>query len=326
MADWRKFLGKKERVVAAWLGGARVRLRDREVRLADRPPSHGFWTFEIEGRNAKFVTPPGESVDSDFTGLTKVRGVLVGDVLFAMGAPPEHVELLPDDAPPMFASCTCFRWHDDSLIFGELDFEGEAEELARNALAERRGFEWEKGIPANLRAAFAWAVIKRVAREKDVPVSPREVWPFASEIAEGGDTAATAILDKLEELRHGRRIVVAGGGAIRLGEVLERVRQARGATIENAEERAYEAIAAAGGRVSSVRQLQRGQVLEVDFQFRGERFITLVNALTLQVTDAGICLVDHDDGHAGDRDLTLESLPSAIKEAMDLGVLVITRR
>lgn len=321
MSDWRKFLGKKERVVAAWLGGARVRLRDREVRLAERPEAHGFWAFEVEGRSAK----PLERADADFSGLQKVRGVLVGDVLFAMGAAPERVDLLPDDAPAMFASCTCFRWHDGSLIFGELDFEGEAEELARTALAERRGFEWEKGIPANLRAAFAWAIIKRVARERDVPCSPREAWPYASEIAEGGDTAASAILDKLEELRHGRRIVVAGGAAIRLGAVLERAR--RGAeTIENAEERAYEAIAAAGGRVSSVRQLQRGQMLEVDFQFRGERFITMVNAITLQVVDAGICLVDHGDGHAGDRDLTLESLPSAIKEAMDLGVLVITRR
>ncbi len=322
MSDWRKFLGKKERVVAAWLGGARVRLRDREVRLADRPESHGFWAFEIEGRNAKAL----ERADADFTGLAKVRGVLVGDVLFAMSAPPERVELLPDDEPAMFASCTCHRWHDGSLLFGELDFEGEAEELARAALAERRGFEWEKGIPANLRAAFAWAIIKRVARERDIPCSPREAWPFASEIAEGGDGAAIVVLDKPEELRHGRRVLVAGGAAIRLGAVLEHAAQRGAATLENAEERAYEAIAAAGGRVSSVRHLQQGRMLEVDFQFGGERFITLVDAITLQVRDAGICLVDHGDGHAGDEDLTLESLPSAIKEAMAFGVLVITRR
>jgi hypothetical protein len=325
VSDWRKFLGKKERVVAAWLGGARVRLRDREVRLAERPAAYGFWAFEVEGRNAKLVSSSGERADPDFTGLPKVRGVLVGDVLFASGAPPERVELLPDDEPAMFASCTCHRWHDGSLLFGELDFEGEAEELARAALAERRGFEWEKGIPANLRAAFAWAIVKRVARERDIACSAREAWPFASDIAEGGDGVANMILDKLEELRHGRRIVVAGGAAIRLGAVLERAQRGV-ATLENAEERAYEAIAAAGGRVSSVRQLQRGQLLEVDFQFRGERFITLVHALTLQVADAGICLVDHGDGHAGDAELTLESLPSAIKEAMDAGLLVITRR
>lgn len=56
------------------------------------------------------------------------------------------------------------------------------------------------------------------------------------------------------------------------------------------------------------------------------RFITVCDAITLQVFDAGICLVDHHDEHRGDEELTLESLPSAIHEAMDLGVLVITRR
>jgi hypothetical protein len=323
VSDWRKFLGKKERVVAAWFGGARVRIRDREVRLADTPASPGFWAFEVEGRNAKVI----ERVDPDFTGLAKVRGIIVGDVLFAAGVPPERVQLLPDDEPAMFASCTCFRWHDGTLVFGELDFEGEAEGAARTAFDERRSLEWEKGIPANLRGAFAWATMRRVSRERDIPCSAREAWPHASEIAEGGDAAASELLDRLDQLRHGRRIVVAGGAAIRVGAVLERAARTRGeATLANAEERAYEAIAAAGGRVSSVRHLARGEQLEVDFQFAGERFITLVQALTLQVIDAGICLVDHLDGHAGDEELTLESLPAAIREAMDLGVLVITRR
>lgn len=66
--------------------------------------------------------------------------------------------------------------------------------------------------------------------------------------------------------------------------------------------------------------------MEVTFRFRGNRFITMCHAITLQVVDAGICLVDHGDGHRGDPELTLESLPSAIHEVMTLGVLVITRR
>ena len=66
--------------------------------------------------------------------------------------------------------------------------------------------------------------------------------------------------------------------------------------------------------------------LEVVFRFRGERFITVVHAATLQVIDAGICLVDYEDGHRGDSDLTLESLPSAIREARELDALVVTRR
>ena len=40
------------------------------------------------------------------------------------------------------------------------------------------------------------------------------------------------------------------------------------------------------------------------------------DAITLRVVDAGICLVDHGDGHRGDDDLTLDSLPAAIREAI----------
>ena len=61
-------------------------------------------------------------------------------------------------------------------------------------------------------------------------------------------------------------------------------------------------------------------MIEVRFRFLGETFITVVDAVTLQVHDAGVCLDGSDDA------LTLESLPSAIREAQETGRLVITRR
>ena len=64
--------------------------------------------------------------------------------------------------------------------------------------------------------------------------------------------------------------------------------------------------------------------LEVRYRFMDERFVTVCDAITLQVYDAGVCL-----GHGaerGDRLLTLDSLPSVIREAIDTEVLVITRR
>ncbi len=284
------------------------------------PGEPGWFTFEIEGRNAKRVGP----ADPALEGLPKLRGVLVGDLLFC--GTPERVMLMPADEPAMFASCTCHKWHDGTIVFGELDFEGEVEEATRTAFAEHRTIEWVKGASSQLRAAFGWAMVVRASREKNIPCSVREAWPRLGEIADEGDAAAFALLEHLEEMRHGPRIVVAGE-RIRLRRVIERGAAAHGeATVANGPERAEAALHAAGAHVHSIRRLDGGRHLEVRFFFYGEHFIAMAEALTLNVIDAGICLVDHGDGHRGDEDLTLDSLPSAIREAIDLGVLVITRR
>ena len=78
------------------------------------------------------------------------------------------------------------------------------------------------------------------------------------------------------------------------------------------------ALEKAGAQLLDLRALQ-GQQLEVIFRVDGERFHTVVRADTLQVLDAGICLSGHD------ADLTLESLPGVIREAILEDVLVITR-
>ncbi len=320
MADWRKFIGKKDSVVAVYIDGGRVHFKDRELACEPRPGGAGWYRFEIEGRTAKAMEP----ADPVFEGLAKVRGVLALGTLFAPSSPPEYVELMPPDEPLMFASCTCYRWHSGDLVFGELDFEGETEETARAVFAERGGLEDEKGMAANLRGAFAWATVKRASTDVGIPCSAREAWPHANDVASKGHPAAVALLDRLDELRHGGRIVVAGQ-TIRVRKMVERA-VATDATIGNAPDRAREALEAAGARVTAMRRLAGGYQIEASFTFGGERFISIADSITLQVVDAGICLVDHHDGHRGDRELTLDSLPAAIREAMDLSVLVITRR
>lgn len=56
------------------------------------------------------------------------------------------------------------------------------------------------------------------------------------------------------------------------------------------------------------------------YQFLGERFTSVVHPETLHVFEAGICFAGADE------EVTLESLPSVIREAIEDGVLVITRR
>jgi hypothetical protein len=320
VSDWRKFLGKREAMTLAYFGGTRVRMKDREVRCDAGEP--GWFSFEVEGRNAKRLGP----ADPALEGLTKVRGVLAHDVLFRAGEKPERVELMPEDEPPMFSSAACHRWHDGTLVFGALDFEGEVEEIARDALAERTTIEWVKGASAPLRAAFGWAVVRRASNEKKIPCSVGEVWSKLGDVADAGDAAAIALLERLDEMRHGPRVTIAGVD-IRVRRVVERAtREAGEATYANAAERAETALTAAGAHVHGIRALDGRRQLEARFQFGGERFITIADAITLQIIDAGICLVDHGGGRRADDDLTLDSLPSAIREAMTLGELVITRR
>jgi hypothetical protein len=319
VTDWRKLIGKRESVVMPYFGGSRVRSKDREVTVTERPDEPGWYRFEIEGRKAK----PMEPAEATLAGLPKLRGLLAFESLFVAGTPPEYVRLMPEDEPPLFGSCTCHRWYSGELVFGEMDFEGEAEETARQAFAARTGLDDEKGVSATLRAAFAWATVRRASRERGIPCRPREVWAHASEVASGGHAAAEALLDRFDELRRGKRIVVAGQ-AIHIREMVTRA-TLPAATLDNAAERAETVLTAAGARLTQVRRIAHGAELEVHFEFGGERFVSLVRGLTLQVIDAGICLVDHFDGHRGDDELTLDSLPAAIREAMDLGVLVITR-
>ena len=165
-----------------------------------------------------------------------------------------------------------------------------------------------------------------VLARQESRVSPREVRPKANEIAERGEPAALELLLDLEKLRKvGRVRVGAGRRVIDVHEVIDRAHPLVHPTPENAEDRAEAALAKAGARLSQSRRIDRGQ-MEVTFRFDGQRFICVVHPITLNVIDAGICLVDHEDGHRGDSELTLDSLPSAIREAIDGGVLVITRR
>ncbi|HEV7556434.1 MAG TPA: hypothetical protein VGO00_13300, partial [Kofleriaceae bacterium] len=83
-------------------------------------------------------------------------------------------------------------------------------------------------------------------------------------------------------------------------------------------ERVDAALEGARARMLHCRRMSEG-LLEVRFQLDGERYSTIVNANTLQVIDAGICLA------GADRQLTLDSLPSVIREAVNTGVLHITR-
>jgi hypothetical protein len=330
--DYRKFLGKEEERVLPYFGGAFLHAADRRLRLATEPAAPGWYRFRIKGRDATSLGPADpEALEA----LPSVRGHLVGERLVREGSIAEHVHFLPAEEPPRLTLCRARRWHSGELLFEMLDFESEAEEAARRALEEDASLAQLKGVPATLRAAFAYAVFEAESRRTGIPAAPAEMRPHLGRVAELGRPEAELALRALaaervlaeremRELRMRRELADRARQAVeqQAQRVEQRVEQ-RGRQRRwegDAMARAELALEAAGARMRSARMLGDGN-LEVIFTFMNERFISVVNMATLQVVDSGICL-----GHPpSDKLVTLESLPSVIKEAITTDRLVILR-
>ncbi len=375
--DYRKFLGKVESAVLPYFGGGTVDAPSRRLRVT-APVQPGWWRFEVQGRIATAREPAGpEGLEA----LPRVRGHVWGGRLVREGAVAEPLELMPEEEPPRLALVSARRWHDGSLVFDGLEFEGEAEDAARRALEEGQSLSGAKGVSAALRAAFGYALLEAASRALRIRFAPAEARGRVLAVAEGGRAEAEACLRHLvaereaherarlaraamlaawtreaaEDAAEARRRVterevgltpearwmaetreaeasrahVAAVVAEAQRRVASRAQgagaQSRGTrshgrhgSREDGVERAERALQSAGARLRDVRRLG-GNRLEVTYVFMGERFVTIVDADSLQVVDAGVCLA------GADSEVTLESLPSVIREAIDTDVLVITR-
>jgi len=304
VTDFRRFLGVTTTDVLPYFGGPWVEARDRRLRIT-QPVDPGFWRCTISGRDAE---PVARVIAPDLSDLPSVRGHTFADYVVQPGGRAELFALAPDEPPPPFSPVTARRWPSGDVLYDALDFETESEELVRRAFEDGASINGLKGVPSSLRAAFGYAVMARVAGARGVAVAPVEVRSAVGRIAAGGDAVANDLLERI--VRERRR-----------AEFVDRVRPVGGTRgmAEDAEERAQLALRAAGATPLSTRRRGEG-LLEVRYRFEGERFVSIVDAATLQVIDAGICL----DGQ--DRLVTLESLPGVIREAIDDGHIYITGR
>lgn len=362
--DYRKFLGKEERLVFPYLGGGTVEGHGRVLRVKERP-AQGWHLFRVVGRNA---WPVEAATAPEDAAARVVRGHHYGGFLFRDGAAAELQ--LCEGEQELFAPCKAFQWNANDLIFAGVDFEGEAEGQVREALEELRPLSTIRGVPASLRLAYGFAVLHRRARQLGSSVAPAEVLRDLAPVAEMGVSQANVVLQRLmqERVLAAARVAprpiapVTPSPVVNLGqsrpeailvpppvaapvlseaqqtrqlrreqEAEQRSRQQRvqeiarrgrapemASTVENAAERAEAALEAAGARPTATRLLDRER-LEVRYRFLNHRFITVVHPVSLQVLDAGICLA------GADRMVTLDSLPSVIREGVDTHRLVITR-
>jgi hypothetical protein len=305
--DWRRFVAAREGLVLPYFGGPYVHARDRRLRVEMPPAEPGWWHFVVTGRTARPTAPAGPP---DLSHLPAVRGHSTDGYLIRTGSHAEALDTLAGDQPARFAPLVARRWPPGYLLADMPDFEGDAEETARRAFEDGGTLAGVRGMPASVRAAFGYAVCLRVARARALPVAPAEIRPQVGTIADQGEEAAVALLD---------RLVAERARAAALARTMPRVAvRATAPTSGDTIMRVETALRAAGACLTELRRLNGG-LLEVRWRFAGERFSSLVNASTLGVVDAGICLSGHD------RLVTLESLPSVVREAMETGALAMTR-
>lgn len=306
--DYRKFLGKTTTQVLPYFGGAYVVAAERRLHVKHQIEP-GWWQFNIEGRKAM---PQSKADAVDLSACQSVRGHVLDDWLFISGRQIERLHFVPTGMCDVFSPCSARRWHQGSLIFTGVEFEDEAEINVRTKLEEYEPITELKGVAASLRCAYGYALLSAAARQRQMPVALREVVNRLADIAGDGMPLANQLLDEI----HAQRVMQQNRLRGMSREGLTRAGTRRAA--RTLEDKLAEILHNAGADFRSARQLEDG-LIEVTYHFMDERFISVVDDTTFNVFDAGICL----DG--ADREVTLESLPSVIREAIDIGALYITR-
>jgi hypothetical protein len=305
--NWRALLETKTQVTYPWTGGRHLHLGARVVTVHGRPPREpGWYIFEV-GTTAQLIGPSETDGDSL---RDVVRGYLVGDHLMSRqlegrgfcvrcqlferspcrrcGTRAVAMERIHLAEPlPLFTLVSAGRTSEAGpLIYRQIEFSSGVEDEVRDAFDRGTGIENIKGVPYDLRAAYELQVQER---------------------------------QRIEEVRRHAEILRVVGTA-------EGRRALADTDYETA---AKEALRVSGAVLLSVRPSPKQGEHFVRFRFLDQNFEAVADD-QLRIVDAGICLTAHDydqweDGTRGDTWFTLESLPDVIREARDLGVLVVMR-
>jgi hypothetical protein len=300
VTSYQRFLGAVSTEVLPYFGGPFVDGVDRRLRL-DGTIEPGYWRFEVRGRTARAIEP---AEAPDLSGLPLVRGYTVDSYLVSAGGIAELLSIPPADEPLPFTPVLARRWPTGALLFDSYDFESGIEDTVREALEGNRTLAGVAGVPAALRAAFGYTILLRTARRLNIPARPAEARARLGELAAEGEPAARRLLVRAQRHRAAVAPLAAAAPAPRTRDT-------------SAEDRVAAALDAARAALRGTRWLEGGRI-EVRYDLDGERFVSIVDSGTLQIVDAGICL----DGE--DRQLTLDSLPGVIREAIATGELHIT--
>jgi len=318
MMGWQDLLtNSNETFTFPWVGGRSIRRGEQVWQLEGKlPPEHGWSLMDCRSnRKAKYTGAGTSSLD-----VLKhvVRGYLVGNRLVADDArvDPDPMKIaeqaeevfLVDPGIERFVRISAGRFFEGGpLIFCQQEFPLGPEAGVYDAfLEEETDLSFLREVSPALDAAFkmeSWQRLEARKRRLEAEKRRREEQ------------------ERLAKEQRRRELVE------RLGDGAGR----RAMAMEDFGEAARAALAVGGATYLDHRKAARKHEVVVQFRLLDRRFECTCDDRTLQVIDAGICLVAHHGdsdfkaGTKGDTFFTLESLPGVIAEAEKLRKLVIFR-
>lgn len=309
--SWQALLNSGGDRILPWLGGREIHSKDRTWVVEGRlPREYGWYTFTTtSGRKA---TLKGEAEpDFDFEqGHPVLRGYLVGDRFIPDDArvDPNPAKLIDQTEPVFcvelgldrFTRARVVRERGGRLVYVMQEFPQGPETEVLMAYQDRKDSVNEvPGVTPALDLAFRWVSYQRAAAE--------------ARAAEMARIRAEEAAKEAEQERV-RRLMEQTGTAV----------GRRALATADFEAAARAALAVSGAELLDVRDSHKRGEKVVQYRFQLRRLECVVDARTLRVIDAGVCLDDHR-GTKGDTRFTLESLPGVIGEAIRQNKLVIWR-
>lgn len=294
-----------------WVGGKSLRGSDDRVWTIEGrlPQEFGWYRFKLNGRKARV----SGAVPADPSTLRhKVLGYLVGDRIIPDGVrvDPDPKKIIPsservhllEDGLDRFVRVSAGRVHEGGpLVFDSQQMpQGPEEDVLGAYLDEKPSVDAIAGVTPALDAAFRMESYQRVEAERRRLEEERRLREE----------------EERRQLAERRRQLVEqlGDGAGR-----------RAMAAVDFDQAARAALAVGGAQFLDSRRSHARHERVVRFRLDQRRFECTCDERTLNIIDAGVCLIDHATGIRGDTWYTLESLPGVIRQAERQGVLVVFR-
>lgn len=311
--SWQKFLSSgSEQVTLPWVGGRVIQGATQTWDLVGHSPvEHGWYQFKITGRlvrDPSRVDPVGKDVEQL---RFRIRGYLVGDRILKDGIKvdpnpkrisgiSERVHLLEPGLDRFVRVVAGRVYPEGPLVFVEQDMpQGPEDDVLRAYMDEAASLDGIKGVSPALDAAFrmeCWQRAEAARRRAELERRLRE-----EEERRRAEELRQEIILKLGDGRSRRELAKQDFGAA-----------------------ASAALRVGGATLIDQRVSHHRAEYVVRFRLDGRRYECVCDQ-NLRIIDSGICLTDHDTGEKGDTWLTLESLPSVIREADRERKLVVYR-